>query len=419
MRRSSVRTLAAGVTAAVALGAAGCAAESAKSKSASNAAAPAPTGKKATGVPIKIGFINNEGGAFSVPELRVGSEVAVDHVNNVLGGIKGRPLEVVRCNSDGSPEKSIDCANKLVEAKVALVQQGTDLGSDAILPILKDAKIPMVGHVQFGPAQMGDPNSYFFGAAAAAYGGVSLKFYADQGAKSIAWLLPDVPSSHAFSDGILTPTAAQLKLKYKTIYYDAAAPNWSVLATTVVSDKPDVSGTIAAADGQCVAMIGALRDAGYKGSILAASCSGLYKALGEKAVGVHVDADHWNQNDAASAPADKQAEIATYVAAMKAAGQDKLIDGNAVITFADTINLAKVLSAATGTIDGAGVTAALKATKGMDSFLGPKITCDHTAFPGNSACHTGLLYYGIQQDGSLKAITPTFLDITSLGAPAK
>jgi branched-chain amino acid transport system substrate-binding protein len=413
-RSHPVRVVAVTLTTAAAVAVAGCASESAKSKPESAPQAAAPAGKKATGEPIKIGFINNEGGAFSVPEMRVGSEVAVDYVNTITGGVNGRPLEVIRCNSDGSPEKSIDCANKLVEAKVALVHQGTDLGSDAVLPILKDAKIPLVGHVQFGPAQMTDPNSYFFGAAALAYGSVSLKFYADQGGKSIAWLLPDVPSSHAFSDGVLTPTAAKLGLKYKTVYYDAAAPNWSVLATTIASDKPDVSGTIAASDGQCVAMIGALRDAGYQGKILAASCSGLHKALGAKAVGVEVDADHWNQNDPASAPADKQQEIALFVDAMKRAGQDKLVEGNAVITFADTINLVKVLSTVNGPIDGPAVAAALKATKGVDSFLGPKLTCDKTAVPGNSACHSGLLYYRIQQDGSLKAVTPNFLDITSL-----
>jgi branched-chain amino acid transport system substrate-binding protein len=33
-------------------------------------------GTKATGEPIRIGFVNSEGGAFSVPELRVGNEVA-------------------------------------------------------------------------------------------------------------------------------------------------------------------------------------------------------------------------------------------------------------------------------------------------------------------------------------------------------
>src|SRR5688572_24449556 len=57
-------------------------------------------GEVATGEPIVIGFMNNEGGAFSVPELRVGSEVAEEHINSQLGGVNGRPIQVERCATD-------------------------------------------------------------------------------------------------------------------------------------------------------------------------------------------------------------------------------------------------------------------------------------------------------------------------------
>ena len=156
-------------------------------------------GTKATGEPIKVGFVNSEGGAFSVPELRVGNEVAETYINDQLGGVTGRPLQVTRCTTDGSPEASIDCANQLVEEGVVAVVEGTDLGGDAMLPILADAGVPLVGHVQFGPGRMFDDNAYYFGAAALAYGAAALRFYADEGAESISWFLPDEPSSHAFA----------------------------------------------------------------------------------------------------------------------------------------------------------------------------------------------------------------------------
>ena len=54
-----------------------------------------------------------------------------------------------------------------------------------------------------------------------------------------------------------------------------------------VGTTSDVSGSIAATDAQCTEMIGALRDAGYQGRILAASCVGLYDALGADAHQVH------------------------------------------------------------------------------------------------------------------------------------
>jgi branched-chain amino acid transport system substrate-binding protein len=371
-------------------------------------------GTEATGEPIAVGFVNSEGGAFSVPELRVGNEVATDYLNERLGGVNGRPLEVTHCETDGSPEASIDCANQFVEAGVVAVVEGTDLGGDAMLPILADAGIPLVGHVQFGPARMFDPNATYFGAAALAYGAAALQFYADEGAESVVWFLPDEPSSHAFTDAALEPTSAALGIDYTTVYYDAASPNWAVLATTAVAESPDVSGTIAATDAQCAEMVGALRDAGYQGRILAASCMGLHDALGDDAVGVDTDADHWYPGDIDSAPAAKQAELEEYGAVMRAAGHEDLIGGNAIISFADMINLSRIMATIAGTIDGPAVAGALDATSNFDSYAGPTISCDGTVMPGNSACSTDLLFFQVQDDGSVQAVTDDFVDVTAL-----
>jgi branched-chain amino acid transport system substrate-binding protein len=371
-------------------------------------------GTRATGEPIKIGFVNSEGGAFSVPELRVGNEVAEGYINEQLGGVDGRPLQVSRCTTDGSPEASIDCANQLVEQGVVAVVEGTDLGGDAMLPILADAGVPLVGHVQFGPGRMFDDNSYYFGAAALAYGAAALQFYADEGAQSISWFLPDEPSSHAFTDSVLEPTSEQLGLEYNTVYYDPASPNWAVLAATAVSDAPDVSGSIAATDAQCAEMIGALRQAGYQGRILAASCVGLYDALGDDAVGVDTDADHWHPGDVSSAPADKQTELEEYAAVMRDAGHEDLIAGNAIITFADMINLSRIMATIDGPIDGTAVAGALRATKDFDSYVGPTISCDRSVIPGNSACSADLLFFQVQDDGSVEAVTDDYVDVTGL-----
>jgi len=414
MRSRHTRTWTTALVGLVAVAAAAC--SSSSSSSPPTTAAPASStvstlpDNVATGEPIKIGFLNDEGGAaFSVPELTVGSKIAVEYVNQKLGGVNGRPLEVVRCTSDGSPERSIACANQFVEEHVVAVQEGVDLGADAILPILTDAGIPLIGHVQFGPARMFDANSYYFGTAAIAYGGAALKYYDDQGAGSVEFFLPDAPSSHAFTDGVLTPTAAALGLEYKTVYYDPASPNYAVLAATTVADNPDVSGTIAATDGQCADLVSGLRDAGYQGMILAASCQSLYKAIGNKAVDVDVDLDHWSPADVESAPAPKQADLKLYADLMTAGGHADLVQGNAFVSFADTITFADILRTIDGTIDGKSVSAALMAAKGVESFAGPTITCDHSVLPGNSACAAGLLFFRIQSDGSYKAMTDDFL----------
>ena len=90
-------------------------------------------------------------------------------------------------------------------------------------------------------------------------------------------------------------------------------------------------------------------------------------------------------------------------------GHGDLVRGNAVITFGDLVNLQRILSTVDGPIDGPAVAGALQATKDFDSFAGPNITCDKTVMPGNSACHAGLLFFQVQDDGTFKALTPDFV----------
>lgn len=367
----------------------------------------------AHGEAIKIGFINNESGAFAAPELEIGSEVAVQYLN-AHGGVHGRPLEVVRCATDGTPDQSASCATTMVEEKVVVAVEGVDTGADAASPVLTAAGIPLVGHVQFAPGQMNDRNSFFFGAAAMAYGTAALKYYADQGIKTVTWLFPEDPTSRAFTDSVLRPAAARFGLKYKTVYYNAAAPSWTVLAQQVLQEGPEASGSIAATEDQCAEMVRALREVSYNGRIMAASCTGLPRAVGKQSIGVELAADHWHPTDPMSAPPANQEEIRLYADAMKAAGHNEPVPGS-VVSFADTMTLSRVLSAMSGPITASSVTEALRGVKELDSFLGPQITCDH-GWNGNSACHTALLIYRFQPNGALKAQVPDYIEVAKLAS---
>ncbi|GAA3640047.1 hypothetical protein GCM10022267_28100 [Lentzea roselyniae] len=354
---------------------------------------------------MKIGYLNNASGAFAVPELQIGAEVAVAHLNR-NGGVRNRPFELVTCPTDGTPEQSHQCAEKFAGEKVAVVVQGVDTGADAAMPVLSAAAIPLVGHVQFTPGLMNHKNAFFFGAAAVAYGTAALKYYADQEVKTVAWLLPESPATHAFTDTVLVPAAKRFGLSYRSVYYPAGSPDWAGLARAVKT--AEASGSIAATEEQCTHIVRALREAGYAGRILAASCTGLPESVGNQSIGVELSSDFWHPTDPLSAPPANQVEIEEYRTAMKAAGHDEPVAG-AVMSFADIMTLARVLSTSDGTPE-----QALRAVKNLDSFLGPQITCDHTWF-GNSACSTAVLFYRFQPNGALKAQVPDFIEVAKLG----
>ncbi|HET7718429.1 MAG TPA: ABC transporter substrate-binding protein [Acidimicrobiales bacterium] len=103
-------------------------------------------GKDQAGNAIVLGMINQEDAPVgSFPEAREAAEAAVAHINDDLGGVNGRPLRLVVCRTNGSPESSASCANSLVEKKPVAVLGGVDLGAAASLPVFEKAGIPYVG----------------------------------------------------------------------------------------------------------------------------------------------------------------------------------------------------------------------------------------------------------------------------------
>jgi branched-chain amino acid transport system substrate-binding protein len=359
----------------------------------------------AKGKPIEIGYINDESGPVAVPYVTYGTQAAVSYVNS-HGGVDGRPLKLISCSGDGSPETSIGCANQFVQAKVPLVLEGVDDGADGMLPILKSARIPLVGGLPFSAAVSTSSNAFFFDSALPALTVAPMDYFHQQGVKSIVYMLADTPSNQFFSQKLLAPTAKALGIKYKTLFYDPSAPQWTVLAATAESLHPDLVGTPAALDPDCEGMFNALRGSGYTGKVFIASCENAAQTLGARADGAYLYTFFWWPGSPQDATAPKRAEIDAYVSSMKQAGQSKWIDSNAAFGFADVVTLARALSAMhQSSLTGQSVAGGLRATKDLNAFLGQAITCNHTAFPGQSACSTGVLMYQVAGSGQLHLVS--------------
>src|SRR5438270_11972743 len=109
---------------AVALLAAGC-------TGGSKSTAPPPSSSAPSNA-IVIGLINTEDAPVgSFPDLRRGALAAARYVNDTYGGVGRRPIEIVPCVSDGTPESSQACANRLLAQHPVAVIGGVDLGAPA------------------------------------------------------------------------------------------------------------------------------------------------------------------------------------------------------------------------------------------------------------------------------------------------
>lgn len=103
-------------------------------------------GTQAGEPPIVVGLLTmSDGPLGTFSEIGRAVDAAVRYVNGERGGVKGRPLRVETCMTDGTDDSSAACASQLVAQRPVAVLGGVDLGGDGSMPVFEDAHVPYVG----------------------------------------------------------------------------------------------------------------------------------------------------------------------------------------------------------------------------------------------------------------------------------
>jgi len=376
---------------------------SSDSKSASDTTAAGAGGGDRTGQTIKVGYVNNEGGVFSLPEFRIGGEVAINAINKA-GGVNGAQIEVVSCLADASPEGSINCANKLIEAGVVLAYTGIDVASDAAVSLYAKAKIPYITSNGWGPAQEKDPNAFIMHAAGGAYFSTPLLAFKKQGIKKVAVVFEDTAAGRAYQP-MIGGFAKTLGLEIITTIIDPVKPDWTgALATSKSQGAEAIWGQLQ--EPGCIGLVTAADAVKFDGIVFAGSCSVYMSVTGDKAIGSYNQSDLYFPNTRAVAPAKIQTRIDEYRAAMTAAGQEKLIDGFAPAPYSTWYELRSVLQSidAATPITSESVLAALNSGATIPGWMGPDLHCGAKPWPdAPSACSSMIAVWKVVKlaDGTL------------------
>src|SRR3546814_19247287 len=84
-------------------------------------------------------------GTPSYPDVSVGIDAGAELVNAELGGIQGRPVEIVHCNVGVDQASNQECAQKYAnDDDINLVINGYVFGSGFIFPSLDAAGLPVL-----------------------------------------------------------------------------------------------------------------------------------------------------------------------------------------------------------------------------------------------------------------------------------
>jgi branched-chain amino acid transport system substrate-binding protein len=155
-------------------------------------------GKAATGAPLKIGFIyaGQTEAIDDRPELAT-AQAAVKYVNEHLGGVAGRPLELLSCTDNLLPANAIDCANQMIAAKVPVVLQSQPTNPAPVMKLLAAAKIPYFSWEGVDQSILLSPYGWAIGNPLTVLGG-PIKFAKDNDLKKVAMVYIDIPATASF-----------------------------------------------------------------------------------------------------------------------------------------------------------------------------------------------------------------------------
>lgn len=364
---------------------------------------PAPVDR--TGEVIRVGYVNNEGGTITLPQLRIGGEVAIDVINRA-GGIDGAVIEPVVCLSDGTPEGAINCAAKLIEEDVVMAYMGVELGSEASLGLWLDAGIPYVSSHSWGPTERNSPGAFLLHVATGAFAVGPAKTFSELGIGHIAVVVQHSSTALDFMDSVIAPVLEHYGIDMTRVVVDLAAPDWA--AAIAAAQSAGVEGMMGQLDEfGCIGMVGSAAASGFDKPIFAGSCTLYIDVLGPAAVGTYTQGDQWTPWVAEFAPPEIQERLAEYSEHMTAAGHEHHIDGFAVAPYGAWREIEFILETIEGPITAESITDAFANAGPTPGWFGPDLRCGQAPWPPESShCMSHIMVWQVVEDddGTLRRV---------------
>jgi branched-chain amino acid transport system substrate-binding protein len=363
------------------------------------------TPKPAKGTPLKIGWISDGGGAATDgPGEKAATGAAVKYVNEYLGGVQGRPIELVWCETALTPAGATDCANQMVTAKVPIVLASTPGVADPIVKVLTEAKIPFLVHTAVDQSVVLSADAYVL-TNVLGFLATPVKIAKDKGYKKVATLIIDLPVSVGPVKAIEQPLYDKAGIAVDYTAVPPGTPDMTPQVQAAASKNPDMF-VIIGDPTFCTAGLSALKTVGFKGTIfINQQCMSpdLAKSVpgGTKDVLV-------GTAQALAAGEDHESKLYTAVMAKYAPGVApfQTIRPNA---YAAVLGFARAMSGSTGEVtpDSVRATFASAQPQPMPLLSGETFKCDGTLFKLTPAvCSTGMAVATLDADGNVVKMEP-------------
>jgi branched-chain amino acid transport system substrate-binding protein len=349
--------------------------------STSGAADPLGKPNKATKSPIVFGMINLESGPVVFPEARLGAQAGIKYVNAYKGGLKGHPIKLLTCATDGTPATSARCANQLAGKHVVAMLGATDTGGGGSYPVFGRNKLSVIGGVPFTPVESNAKNGVMFMSVAVADNAAAVTYAAKTlHKKSIAIMQADNTQGN-YTGSIIANVAKNVGMKVKQVEVPISAADLSSSAASAIAGNPDV--IYVETPEACAPALKALNSLGYKGvveTIDPCTAPPVLAAAGKAAQGVLVAGPYYNLNNN-----NPDSKLAVKILG-KYAPKNLAADSLAFAGLSEIINLQTISnSLSEKKLTSAGLLAAFKNGKQHPNFMGHAMLCDGKQVPAQAA----------------------------------
>jgi branched-chain amino acid transport system substrate-binding protein len=227
----------------------------------------------ASGEPVLIGMVSDGATqAFdNTDELRA-AEATAEYWNTHRGGVGGRPIEVVTCETGNDPAGATDCANQMVEQEVVAVGLSQSGVADAVWEPLHAAGVPTLFFQTSSPDLLADPETSFTMVnPLATLFGVTIATAESEGTDQIAFVNIDVPQANeSFESGAADAILGNAGLEYELVKIPPGTADMTSQMQQVAESGAGVV-QIVGNDAFCIAAIQGLNAVGYEGQITSIS----------------------------------------------------------------------------------------------------------------------------------------------------
>lgn len=335
-------------------------------------------GKVASGTPVKVGLINNEGSSpQSEPSVGDAAVAAADYANAELGGIGGHPIKVYRCGENEDTASATACANEMVQDNVAVVVIGSTSMGAVMVPIITKAGIPYVSVTGSATQELTTPGTFMWSGGYEATLTGFAKYAAQHGYKKVTAFVVNVPSAIAGAQQLGGPLFKAQGVGLTIEGVPSGVPDATSQVTAGLSGSPNAA-LIIADEGTCTSVLKALNVVNPSLPAMGiTSCltTSATQALGSAMNGVKIFG--------ASAPQADDAEAKLYQYVMAKYAPSANATGYTVTGYQSMLGLVRATAGLTGSATPASITTAIKAAKNvpLPAGAGLTFTCDGKALP--------------------------------------